>query len=381
MVRAPDRTLRILHLIVRIGAPNSQYNEHCLPVLDKRDLVLCSFFKASIRPPPGTVLIEGDGTVRGFWRALKAALDLPAYDVIHAHAPTTGAFLIAAKLRRGASLANAVYTVHNSFHNYRLRNRLLMYAIFAFIPTVVLCSDAVLDSLPPSLRFLRRGRLLVVPNGVDTDRVDRSLADTEGGRSNGGFKVVSVARLIERKNPTVLLSAFARDRGSNGSLIYVGDGHLFEDLAAQAERLGVTGSVTFTGLIGREDVYRQLLEADLYVSPSSGEGLPVAVLEAMACRRPVILSDIPPHREIVGDAEFIPLISPNDVAGFAREMQRFERMGRDKRAEIGRRCRELVQERFSLHAMHRSYEEIYVRVKGQATRTADARSHAREEST
>lgn len=379
MVKASARALRVLHLIVRIGAPNSQYNEHCLPVLEERDLVLCTFFKSSIRPPSGTTLIEGDGTTRGFWRALKTALGLPPVDVIHAHSPVTGAFLIAATLRRRASMANAVYTVHNSFHNYRLRNRLLMYPIFVFFKTVVLCSEAVLDSLPRSLRLLRGRRLMVVPNGVDTDRVDRSLADANGGRNSHEFRVVAVARLIERKNPTALLAAFARGRVRNASLVYVGEGHLFEDLVAQAERLGLAGSVVFTGLVGREDVYARLFEADLYVSPSRGEGLPVAVLEAMACRRPVILSDIPPHREIVGDADFIPLVPPDDVDGLAREIKRFERMSPDERAQIGRRCRELVQGRFSLDAMHRSYGQIYEQVKSQVTGVIDERDHARKE--
>ncbi len=82
----------------------------------------------------------------------------------------------------------------------------------------------------------------------------------------------------------------------------------------------------------------------------------------MGC--PVILSDIAPHREIAGGTDFIPLIPPDDVAGFAREMQRYKQMPTAARAEIGAKCRKLIEARFSLAAMHKSYEEVYAQVIG-----------------
>lgn len=78
----------------------------------------------------------------------------------------------------------------------------------------------------------------------------------------------------------------------------------------------------------------------------------------------MILSDIAPHREIAGGTDFIPLIPPDDVAGFAREMQRYKQMPTAARAEIGAKCRKLIEARFSLAAMHKSYEEVYAQVIG-----------------
>jgi glycosyltransferase involved in cell wall biosynthesis len=85
----------------------------------------------------------------------------------------------------------------------------------------------------------------------------------------------------------------------------------------------------------------------------------------MACRCPVILSDIPPHREIAEGVDFIPLIQPDDVAGFAREIRRFREMSPVERAGIGGKCRKLVEEQFSLEAMHTGYEVIYTQIIDQ----------------
>ncbi|MGE5764749.1 MAG: glycosyltransferase [Mycobacterium leprae] len=106
-------------------------------------------------------------------------------------------------------------------------------------------------------------------------------------------------------------------------------------------------------------MYRHLADADVYVSTSRGEGLPVAVLEAMACGVPVVLSDIPQHREIVGDADVAPLVPADDIAGFAAAIERFRRMPRQERDSLGERCRALVAERFSVQAMNRAYERLY----------------------
>jgi glycosyltransferase involved in cell wall biosynthesis len=84
----------------------------------------------------------------------------------------------------------------------------------------------------------------------------------------------------------------------------------------------------------------------------------------MACGCPVLLSDIPPHREIAEGVDFIPLVKPEDAAGFARELRKFRQMSGEERKAIGRKCRKLVQDKFSMTAMHTRYAEIYSQVSG-----------------
>jgi len=133
-------------------------------------------------------------------------------------------------------------------------------------------------------------------------------------------------------------------------------------LTRESKAAGLGKRVELTGVLPREKVYEHLAQADLFISASQGEGLPIAVLEAMACRCPVLLSDILPHREIAGSADFIPCVHADDTDGFARELDRFRRMSPSQRAQIGAKCRKLIEAHFSLAAMHKRHEEVYLQV-------------------
>jgi glycosyltransferase involved in cell wall biosynthesis len=202
-------------------------------------------------------------------------------------------------------------------------------------------------------------RLCFVQNGVDIERVERAIGNQRAYGRQGELTAITVGRLIELKNPLSILNAFAQSAGQASRLVYVGEGDLRDELVAACEASGLGDQVTMTGLIPRNSVYRHLVRADLFISASRMEGLPVAVLEAMACRCPVVLSDIPPHREIAHGVDFIPLVQPDDVAGFAQAIARIKAMSASERAELGEKCQRLAEQRFSLAAMHRGYDRLY----------------------
>ncbi len=359
------KPLNILHVLLTLKETSAPYNQHSLPVSDKHHIAICTYFKARLNVAKAITLFEGDDSLRGFLRALKTALAAKDYDIIHAHSPHVGfLFVIANVFMPGQFMPRTVYTVHNSYQNYKLRNKLLMIPVFAFFRRVVCCSQACFESYPGFYKWLAGNRLCFVPNGLDIDRVDRVLEKPLGYSPNGHYTVASVGRLIPIKNPLSVLSAFQQSADRSSRLVFIGDGHLRDLMVKEIETHDLQEQVTLTGLIPRNRVYENLRKADVVVSASRGEGLPIAVIEAMACRCPVILSDIAPHREIAGGADFIPLVPPDDVAGLAQEVQRYKQMAAAARAEIGEKCRKLVEERFSLAAMHRRYEEVYARVIG-----------------
>ncbi len=361
--------LTILRLLLSMGETSAPYNQFSLAWFDKHDITICTLFKSDISPPKEITLFEGDGSVPGFFRVLKAALDAKKYDIIHAHSPHLGLFFLVATLFSYRQFAPAtVITVHDSYPNYKLRNRLMFIPVFAGFQRVVCCSRASFDSFPVFYKRLGGDRLCFVQNGLDITRVDRITANIrQRPHQTGDFIVIAVSRLFEIKNPFSVITAFQQstDHANQASrLVYIGDGLLRNSLITTSREVGLENQIEFTGLIPREEVFENLLNADLFISMSRGEGLPISVLEAMACRCPVLLSDIPPHREIAEGVDFIPLIQPDDVAGFAREIKKFREMPLSERTAIGQKCRELVEERFSLPPMLAGYEEVYAQITG-----------------
>lgn len=359
----PKNRLKILHLFLSIHETSGPYNEHCLPMAKKRGITICTYFKSDFTPPEEITLFDGDSTLFGFLRTLKKARREKAYDIIHAHAPHAGVLFILVNLLLGKAMVGTVYTVQNSYHNYKFRNRLMLIPIFAFFRSLVLCSHACFESLPTLLKWLGRKKINIVQNAVDVDRVERAILVAEN-HQNGHFTIASVGRLIKIKNPFSLLKAFQHNLDTSSQLVFVGDGDLKAQLMQDANELGLENQVTATGLVGRDDVFRYLAKTDLFVSASYGEGLPVAVLEAMACGCPVILSDIPPHREIANGVDFIPLIRPNDVIGFAEAIKSFRQMPNTERKEIGRKCKKHVNTHYGVTAMHEKLAQIYNNASG-----------------
>jgi glycosyltransferase involved in cell wall biosynthesis len=352
-----------LHILLAVRETSAPYNEHCLPWVEERNITVCAYFKGDVTPPASLRLFEGDGTLRGFFRTLKAALASREHDLIHIHAPHLGVLYLLAGFLNRQPAPPAVVTVHDSYQNYKTRNKLLFLPVFAGFKRVVCCSKASYQSFPGFFKLLAGDRLTFAQNGPDIERVDRSAArHSPAPKDEGTFTVVAIGRMAPVKNPYVLLEAFTRSSGPGSRLVWIGEGPLRPALMEEARRRGLADRIEFTGPIPRETVFEHLLNADLYLSTSLGEGLPLAVMEAMVAGLPVLLSDIPPHREIAEGVDFIPLVKPQDAGEFARQLGRFEAKGYEERLAIGRMCRKLVQDKFSMTAMHARYAEIYSQV-------------------
>ena len=170
------------------------------------------------------------------------------------------------------------------------------------------------------------GRIDVIPTGIDVTRFeprprDRAIRGAHGVQDTEQL-IVCVGRLDRYKGHDHLLEAFAalaRER-PRARLLLVGDGRFREALTARARSAGLAERVRFSGAVG--DVRPALAAADVFVQASDEEGLPGAVLEAMAMGLPVVATDVGGTREAVNDGVTGLLVPARDAAALTAAVTR-----------------------------------------------------------
>jgi glycosyltransferase involved in cell wall biosynthesis len=180
--------------------------------------------------------------------------------------------------------------------------------------------------------------------------------------------LVCVARLSEEKGHLVLLEALRNllATGVGARLVLVGDGPLRETLEKRTAELGLEEAVRFTGLVGADEVRRQLLAARALVLGSLIEGLPVSIMEALALGRPVIATNVGATAELVVPGRTGWLVSAGSAEALTEAMREAIKASTEVLGEMGRRGAALVAER------HRACIEIprLERLLSQAARRA-----------
>jgi len=163
---------------------------------------------------------------------------------------------------------------------------------------LVCCGEGVRESFAP----LIPAPAVVVPNGVDTERFHPRVAAPNWYRPPGASVVIGFgARLAPQKRPEDVIEAAARLAVDypDAAFVIAGEGSRRPEYEALARRLGVERSVRFVGYV--PDMRSFYASVDIVVLPSRSEGCPNVVLESMAMRRALVVSDSVGTREVVTD--------------------------------------------------------------------------------
>jgi glycosyltransferase involved in cell wall biosynthesis len=204
-------------------------------------------------------------------------------------------------------------------------------------------------------------KAVVILNGVDTDRWNPAL---RRGGWNGGVPpgrrpvLVSVGQLRDVKDPKTMIRALplVRSRFEGATLKCAGDGPLRSELIRLADELGVGGSVELLGEVS--DTRSVLAEADVFLMPSRSEGLPNALLEAMAAGVPAVVTEVGGMAEIVQHRKNGCKVPVGNHVRLAEEICFL--LSNPAAAEaIGREARSLIERDFSLERMARQVEAVY----------------------
>ncbi len=212
-----------------------------------------------------------------------------------------------------------------------------------------------------------RERITVIENGVDVARFDGRGASGDGlglpARPAGVPLVGAVGCLAPRKDFGTLLAALARlrEHGREFRCAIAGDGPDRAMLEARAAELGLADRVAFLG--ERSDVDRLLPAFDLFTLSSREEGIPNALLEAMAAARPCVVTRVGGNAEVLEDGRTGWLVPPQDPPALAAALE--EALGHaDEAKRRGDAARAAMITERSIDAMVRRHEAFYRRALG-----------------
>ena len=306
----------------------------------------------------------------GCYKKLKDIIEQGNYQIIHCHTPVGGVLgrLAARKARKGGT--RVLYTAHG-FHFYRgapLKNWLMYY------PAEKICSyfaDAILTINQEDCAFakkhFRHPQIFYLPGiGVDVDKFSKapdSAVDVQGLIDlRADEKVmISVGEMTENKNHRTIIKALTLPQLENVRYLIIGGGICRPQLEEYAARLNVSDRVHFLGY--RSDVASFLHAADVFVFPSYREGLPVALMEAMAAGVPAVASRIRGNVDLIQHGINGFLCDPSDEKSFADHISML--LSNDVLANsFSERSKEKIK-KHDIENVLRAQQEIYKNVLDQ----------------
>jgi glycosyltransferase involved in cell wall biosynthesis len=312
---------------------------------------------------------------RALPRLVRAIRDSDC-DVVHAHLEYAATLVpVAARIAGRPCVCTFHHVAVSLSRKEALKERLAVLAANRSAG-VVFVSRASLESFARTYGGPRKN-WSVVENGVDLEAFTPGPAamPSELAIPPGVPVVTVVGALRWRKGHHVTLAAWPTVRRSipDARLLIVGDGPEAGRLREQTSALGLDDSVVFAGM--RTDVARLMRASSLLALPSQHEALPTTLMEAAACGRPVIATDVDGIPEVVADGETGTLVPFGDEAAFASaaiallaDEQRLQAMGVS--------ARRLAEERFDAGRWADRLFEVYARAADVARSPAGGRECA-----
>lgn len=226
---------------------------------------------------------------------------------------------------------------------------------------VVACSK-VLARIAVGEWRLEPRHVLHIPNGINCSIFHPAQGETRG--PSGEVVIGIVASLIKLKNHDRLLRSMAELHAAFPLLLYiVGDGPERERLAEECQRLAIADKVRFTGILS--DPSPILRKLDIFCLASDTEQMPLSVLEAMACRLPIVSTEVGDVKEMVAEENRRFIVNADCASAYTEALRELCRDGA-LRQELGQanyqRCRALYDESL----MFRRHRDLYAEVIASA---------------
>ncbi len=288
---------------------------------------------------------------RGLWR-LRTIVKRAAFHIVHAH--MYGANIAVNVALLGMKKIKIINNYHSIKPASTRRQELQIRYTSGRVDSFIAVSDTVRDFLI-SLG-LPASKILIIHNGVP---VPDSPREFTGQQPNKPLDLLGAGRFVKQKRIWFLVDVIDRCRAKEVPvrLRLVGDGPTKEQIVSMVKQKGLSGFVSFRDFT--KDLSGLMETADLFVSSSEREGFANVLLEACAVGRGLILSDISPHRELIGESP-AGIILGDDPEQWVETLQSLAH-NRLRVYDMGREAYKVAQ-RFSLANVAAKLAELYQNV-------------------
>lgn len=277
-------------------------------------------------------------------------------DVIHSH--MFHANIMARLLRLTTKLKRLVCTAHSNNEGGKLR--MLTYRLTNFLADIN--TNVSIKSVQAFIeqKAVNKGQMQAVYNGIDIHRFspnDNKQILATIDVPDDKFIFIAVGRLTEAKDYPNLFNAMAilKNINPNFVILVVGDGELKVELQSTVQDLDLNKHIHFLGV--RNDVPALMNASDAFVLPSAWEGFGLVVAEAMACEKPVVVTDCGGVAEVLDDCGL--LVKPRDSKALAQAMLDILNMTQLERQLIGKKARQHILENFAIDNIVEQWMVIY----------------------
>lgn len=349
--------------MLKAGPTSMPYNEFALEMIENHTQTICSCYPSENIVEQNVTHHDGNGTVFDTMLLLRTILARNVYDIIHVHSGHMGLILVLSLFPFNLKmLRHTVFTLHTSFHLLEIRNKILVIFTCLFVKATCACSFSSLQSFPVWLSKILKQKLVCIVNGYNDQRIEKlSLSSNYINlfSNHSGVKIVSVGHLNNNKNQVATLDAIQNTQEVKGEIVFLGDGPNRARLEKYATTMNADFRINFTGNVSREIAIQYMLEADIFISLSYGEGMPIAVLEAMGSGCISILSDISPHREIDLNQNVCFFVNPGDSISVSKLINKIVHMEKNQLTKLSQTTKQHVISNYSLNDMLGKYNNLY----------------------
>jgi len=258
------------------------------------------------------------------YKQMLALIRREKYEVIHCNTPIGG--VLGRLCGKRANVRKIIYTAHG-FHFYKgapLINRTLFRWAeqwMAHYTDVIITLNKEDYEEAQKFRLRNDGRVYFVPGvGVDTKPYRLEAKQRDDLRNSLGLKVddivlIAMGDLIRRKNYSASIDALARLNNPKLHFLICGEGPEIVSLKERAKKHGIENQVHFLGF--RDDIKKLLGISDIFLFTTHQEGLPRALMEAMAAGLPCVVSRVRGNVDLIENGKGGFLHDPDDIDGFA----------------------------------------------------------------